>query len=238
MENFPSINTVRHRVFKKRQTVYKKKPCAYCGLTDSPREKGHVIPDCMYPSDTNSRIQRPTVPECSECKKIWQDAENLFRNVMVIAGTPNRAVMEQWEGPVKRSFHKSSGGKWAKALVDQMVAIENKVGPIYKIYPANNPEVMLVIRKIIRGLCHYHRIATAVSDNRVWADILKYQIPPSLKENMKWFQIGPELLEYAYEITNDKKLNIHSAWYLRFYEQREFVGFVSMSDDINNFLKA
>jgi hypothetical protein len=109
----------------------------------------------MYPSDTNSRIQRPTVPECSECKKIWQDAENQFRNVMVIAGTPNRAVMEQWEGPVKRSFNKPSGGKWSRALVEQMVAIENTEGPLYKIYPANNPEVMLVIRKIIRGQAQY-----------------------------------------------------------------------------------
>lgn len=158
-----------------------------------------------------------------------------FVTCMVIAGTPNRAAMEQWEGPVKRSFHKPSGGKWSKALVEQMVATENIEGPIYKIYPANNPEIMLVIRKIIRGLCHYHGIATAVSDKRVWADILKYQIPPYLKENMKWFHIGPELLEYAYEITNDKELNIHSAWYLRFYEQRKFVAFVVLSEDINNF---
>jgi hypothetical protein len=220
--------------------MYKMKPCAYCGLTDSPREKGHIIPVCMYPSDTDPRIQRRSVPECSECKKIWQDAENQFRNVMVIAGTPNSAVMEQWEGPLKRSFNKPSGRKWARALVEQMVALENTEGPLHKIYPANNPEVMLVIRKIIRGLCHYHGIATAVSDQRVWADIQKYQIPPYLKENMKWFHIGPKLLEYAYEFTNDRELNIHSAWYLRFYEEREFVSFIVLSEDIDidKFLKA
>ena len=97
---------------------------------------------------------------------------------------------------------------------------------------------MLVIRKIIRGLCHYHSIATSVSDKRVWADVLRYQIPPYLKENMKCFNVGTELLEYAYEITNDKKLNVHSSWYLRFYEQREFVAFVALSEDINNFQKA
>lgn len=218
--------------------MYKNQPCAYCGLKNSPREKGHVIPNCMYLSDTDPIIQRPTVPECSECKKIWQDAENQFRNVMVIAGTPNRAVMEQWEGPITRSFKKPSAGKWIKALVNQMVAIKNKEGPIYKIYPANDPEFMLVIRKIIRGFCHYHGIATAVSDKRVWADILKYQIPPYIKKKMKWFNIGSELLEYAYEITNDKELNIHSAWYLRFYEQREFVGCITISEDINNYKKA
>jgi hypothetical protein len=218
--------------------MYKKKPCAYCGSTDSPREKGHVIPDCMYPSDPHSRIQRPTVPECSECKKLWQDAENQFRNVMVVAGTPNSAVMEQWNGPVNRSFNKPSGGKWLKALVEQMVFTKTTVGPRYIIYPANDPQVMLVIRKIIRGLCHYHSIATTVSDKRVWADVLKYHIPSYLKQNMKWFHIGPKLLEYAYEMTNDKKHNIHSAWYLKFYEQREFVALVSLSDDIGDILNA
>jgi len=210
------------------------KPCAYCGLTDSPRERGHIIPDCMYPTDTKPNIQRRTVPECLECKKMWQDAENHFRNVMVIAGTPNKAVMEQWEGPIKRSFAKPSGRKWAKALVDQLVAINNIKGSLYKIYPANDPDVMLVIRKIIRGLCHHHRIATAINDKRVWADILRYPIPAYLKENMKWFNLGTNFFEYAYELTNDKDLNIHSSWYLRFYEQREFVGFVTMSENINS----
>ena len=218
--------------------MHKKKPCAYCGSTDTLREKGHVIPDCMYPSDTHPRVQRPTVPECLECKKLWQEAENQFRDVMVIAGTPNSAVMEQWDGPVKRSFNKPSGGKWLGALVEQMVVTKTTVGPRYIIYPANDPQVMLVIRKIIRGLCHYHGIATAVSDKRVWADVLKYHIPSYLKQNMKWFHVGPKLLEYAYEPTNDKELNIHSAWFLKFYEEREFVALVSLSDDIKDILNA
>lgn len=97
---------------------------------------------------------------------------------------------------------------------------------------------MLVIRKIIRGLCHHHKIETAISDKRVWADILKYPIPTYLKKNMKWFNLGTNFFKYAYELTNDKELNIHSSWYLRFYEQREFVGFVVMAEDINSILKA
>jgi hypothetical protein len=217
--------------------MHKMKPCAYCGSSDNPREKGHVIPDCMYPSYTNPQIQRRTVPECSECKKIWQDAENQFRNMMIIAGTPNKAAKEQWEGPVKRSFKKPSGEKWAKALINQMVSIKNTVDPMYMIYPANDPDVMLVIRKIIRGLCVYHKIATFINDKRVWADILRYQIPDYLKKNMNWFSLGPDFFEYAYEITNDSDLNIHSSWYLRFYEQREFVGIITMSKDIST-LKA
>jgi hypothetical protein len=97
---------------------------------------------------------------------------------------------------------------------------------------------MIVIKKIIRGLCDHHQIATAISDKRVWADILRYPIPANLKENMKWFNLGKKFFVYAYELTNDKELNIHSSWYLRFYEQREFVGFVTMSEDIDSVLEA
>ena len=88
------------------------------------------------------------------------------------------------------------------------------------------------------GQCHYHRIATAINDKRVWADILRYPIPAYLKENMEWFNLGTNFFEYAYELTNDKELNIHSSWYLRFYEQREFVGFVVISESIEAVLKA
>lgn len=209
----------------------KKQSCAYCGTTAIPREKGHIIPACMYPSDTDARIQRPTIPECAACKKIWQDAENQFRNIMVIAGTPNIAVMEQWEGPVRRSFDKPSGPRWLKDLVAQMVPVETTEGPRHKVYPANDPMVMLVVKKIIRGLCHYHGIATAVRDQRVWADVLRYPIPSNLRQNLNWSHVGPKFFEYGYEATNDKESNIHSAWCLKFYEQREFVAIVSLSED-------
>lgn len=209
----------------------KNRPCAYCGMTKYPREKGHVIPDCMYPSDTDLQIQRPTVPECTECKKIWQDAENQFRNILVIAGNPNQQVMEQWRGPVRRSFGKPGGIHWAMDIVKQLVPVDTNKGPRYMVYPGRDERVMLVIRKIVRGLCHYHRLGTAIRDQQVWADVLKYQIPEELKSNLRWFSLGLKFLEYGYEVTNDKDNNVHSAWYFKFYEEREFVALISLSKD-------
>ncbi len=139
----------------------KKRPCAYCGTTAIQREKGHVIPDCMYPTNTSSKIQRPTVPECAKCKTIWQEAENQFRNIMVIAGNLNTPATEQWEGPMRRSFDKKSGSHWRRDLVEQMVPIKTADGLRHAVYPAKDQRVMLVVRKIVRGLCHYHGIATA-----------------------------------------------------------------------------
>jgi hypothetical protein len=62
----------------------KHRPCAYCGTMEFQREKGHVVPDCVYPPSLDPRVQRITVPECSRCKAIWQDAETQFRNIMMI----------------------------------------------------------------------------------------------------------------------------------------------------------
>lgn len=74
----------------------KNRPCAYCGCTDVPREKGHVLPRFLYPTTTAATVQRITVPECQRCKMLWQDAEEPFANILTVAGEPNDAVIEQW----------------------------------------------------------------------------------------------------------------------------------------------
>src|SRR5688572_3398535 len=107
----------------------KHRPCAYCGTTSIPRERGHVIPFCMYPTSTDPTVQRITVPECASCKTIWQDDENHFRNIMVVAGDPNAAVVEQWTGPVRRSFSKPSGPRWMNDLLREMVPVQTPAGP-------------------------------------------------------------------------------------------------------------
>jgi hypothetical protein len=178
----------------------------------------------MYPTTGDLRIQRPTVPECVRCKTIWQDAENHFRNILVVAGDPNGAVWEQWEGPIRRSFQHPSGRRWATDIVEQMVPVTKHDGLRHMVYPARDPKVMLVVRKIIRGLFHYHKLGTAVAETHVWADVLKYLIPPDLKERLNWFHLGRDFVEYGFEATENPELNVRSAWYLRFYGQREFVG--------------
>lgn len=207
--------------------MYVNNPCAYCGKTKYSREKGHVIPQCMFPDDTEPRIQRPTVPECSECKKLWQKEENQFRNILVLAGDdPNSARREKWNGQIKRSFHKPSGHVWIKDLKDQMVPIKTENGNRHVIYPAKDPKVMVVIKKIIRGLCHYHKIEASISENRVWADVLKYRIPSALFKDMKSFDLGIKLLQYGYKVTMNNDPEINSYWYFKFYEKVEFIGIV------------
>ena len=208
----------------------KQGPCAYCGTTAFKREKGHVVPDCVYPPSLDPRVQRITVPECSRCKTIWQNAETQFRNIMMIAGEPNAHVRELWEGSVTRSFDKPSGPRWVADLIEQLVPVETEDGPRHKVYPGRDQRVMLVVRKIIRGLCHKERVATAVDDRRVWADVMVYSMPEQFRREMTWKQLGHEFFRYGFAVQNDSEFDIHSAWSLIFFGQREFIGVVSLSE--------
>ena len=208
----------------------KDQPCAYCGTTAFKRERGHVVPDCVYPPGFDPRVQRITVPECSQCKTIWQDAETQFRNILTIAGEPNDHVRELWEGPVTRSFDKPSGPRWLADLVEQLVPVETKDGHRHAVYPGRDPRVMLVVRKIVRGLCHKERVATAVDDRRVWADVMVYEIPEGFRRQMTWKERGNEFFRYGFAMLNDSEHDIHSAWSLTFFDQREFLGLVSLSE--------
>ena len=88
------------------------------------------------------------------------------------------------------------------------------------VYPARDERVMRVIRKIIRGLCHHHQIDSAVSDDRVWADVLKYQIPEELFDSVSLKHCEPDIVEYWYEFYD---ADGSSVWFLRFFERCSFV---------------
>jgi hypothetical protein len=210
----------------------KNRPCAYCGTTDTQfeRERGHVVPACVYPPSLDPRVQRITVPECSRCKEIWQDDETQFRNIMMLAGDPNAYVQELWDGPVTRSFQKPSGPRWVADLIKQLVPVETEGGPRHMVYPGRDERVMLVVRKIIRGLCHEEKVATAVDDRRVWADVMAYSIPEEFRRAMTWRQLDDKFFRYGFTVSNDPESDIHSAWSLTFFERREFIAVVSLSE--------
>jgi len=86
---------------------------------------------------------------------------------------------------------------------------------------------MRVVRKVIRGLCDYHRIMSPVSDRRVWADVLKYEVPQEFRDRMQYDHRDKDIVEYRYQVLDDPV--IHSAWLLTFFERCTFIGWVSTS---------
>jgi hypothetical protein len=210
----------------------KNRPCAYCGTAEFRRERGHVVPSCVYPPSLDPEIQRITVPECSECKKVWQDAKTQFRNMLMISGDANAHIRALWNGPVTRSFDKPSGRRWLADLVERFVPVETADGPRQRVYPGEDERVMLVVRKIIRGLCHHEDVATGVDDARVKAVVMVHVIPEEYRNQMTWREMGQGFFRYGFAVVNEPESGIHSAWSLTFFERTKFFGAVRLPESI------
>ena len=153
--------------------------CAYCGHGASTTD--HVIPRALYPpSRTASKVQRITVAACAACNEGWADDEPHFRNVLLVSGNPNPAVRELWEGKTLRSFTQVDGPKRVHDLATQIVPVKTPDGERHMIYPAKDERVLRIVRKVVRGLCHHHKLLSPVHDGQVMADIQRFLVPPEL----------------------------------------------------------
>ena len=162
------------------------KKCAYCGRVIIKGEREHVFPRCLYPeSKNNSKVQRITVLSCRDCNQSFADDEPHFRNMLSIAGDPNQARKEVWEEGVEPSFTKSDGYRRVNDLFSKMKPVKIRGTDRYVVYPGEDSRVLRVIRKIIRGLSDYHNIESAIPEDRVWCDILKYEVPSEILSQMK-----------------------------------------------------
>jgi hypothetical protein len=151
--------------------------CSYCGE--------HVFPRSLYPlSRSGSRVRRLTIPSCNECNRGWSDDEVHFRDVLVLAGEPNEARRELWETTIRRSFKEKDGMRRVRDLVEILHPIEIDGNNRQMVYPGQDDRVLRIVRKILHGLCHHHGVMSAVSEKRIWADILKYQIPKEFLSEM------------------------------------------------------
>jgi hypothetical protein len=141
--------------------------------------------------------------------------------VLLVAGEPNEAVNELWTTKAKRSFYKLDGQRRVAELLAQMRPVMIEDQQRWKIYPGKDERVVRVIRKIVRGLSHFHGVESAVQDDRVWADVLTYAIPDEWMSSVTFHQREPGIMRYWYEAYQDGKFS--SVWLLTFYERRTFI---------------
>ena len=71
------------------------------------------------------------------------------------------------------------------------------------VYPGKDKRVLRIVKKVIRGLSHYHEIQSAVSESQIWVDVLKYQVPDSFLSEMKYHHREEDIAEYRYTSLND-----------------------------------
>lgn len=205
------------------------KLCSYCGERPA-TDNEHVFPRNLYPaSKSGSKVQRLTIPSCNVCNKCWSDDEVHFRNVLAAAGEPSEARRELWETTICRSFKKEDGIRRVRDLAKIFHPVKNEGNDRQMVYPGQDERVLRIIKKIIRGLCHHHGVMSAVSEKRVWADILKYQVPDELLSEMDYGHREQDIAEYHYQIY--REYGIDSAWIITFFKRATFVGIVSASED-------
>jgi hypothetical protein len=176
-----------------------------------------------------SQVQRLTIPSCKECNNGWSDDEVHFRNVLALAGEPNEARHELWDTTILRSFKKKDGIRRMRDILEIMQPGKNDGNDRHKVYPGQDDRVLRVVKKIIRGLCHHHGIMSAVSEKRIWADILEYQIPQGFLLEMTHEHREKDIAKYRYQVLSE--YGIDSAWLITFFQRVTFVGMVSVSED-------
>ncbi len=191
-----------------------------------------MIPHELYPpSKSNSKIQRLTVPACEKCNNGWSDDEAHFRTLLTLAGEPNAAVRELWDGVVNRSLREKDGPRRLEDAWNQMRPIETSDGLRHKIYPASDERFLRVLRKIVRGL-HYHEREYHVSDDLVSVDILRTEIPSEFLDVMPVYHREPDIFKYQFEVFDAfEDIPMSSAWLLTFFETRKFTASVWKSPE-------
>ncbi len=194
----------------------RRQSCAYCG-ENQPDGKDHVIPRCLYPESMppGSGVQLVTVPVCRTCHVGFPD-ETQFRQVIAVAGQPNAAVRELWDGPIARSHRRTDGPKRVGDLFQLFRYEHSPGGRRAFIYPAQDPSVLGTTRKVIRGFCAHFDLEWAVPDENVLTDILQYEVPREFLETMRYFDCQADIFSCRYRPMHGV-LGIHSAWLLTFF---------------------
>jgi hypothetical protein len=210
----------------------KKNCCAYCGTTGVKLEREHVVPSSIYPpSKAGSKVQRLTVPACAGCNRGWSDDEAHFRNILSIAGEPNSAVRELWDGSIGRSFEKVDGRRRVADIWERMRSVKVGAAERHAVYPADDLRFLRVLRKIVRGLHYHHGLDFPVTDDMIEADILRYMVPPDILESMPPHHRESDIFEYRFEVFDESiDIPMKSAWLLTFFENRKFIAWVRRAE--------
>lgn len=169
--------------------------------------------------------KRITVPECDDCKAVWEDAEPHFKNTLLSIWNPDELPDDSRVQGMWRGFDEKDGKRRAKDLARQFRSIEIGTDTRTKIYPDDDPVFNLILRRIIRGLVHEHKLGTAISDDRVVCRVMRWLVPPAFEAEFTWHVIAEDFVRYAYSRPDEESM--HSFWQVQFSKHIVFSGFVA-----------
>jgi len=146
--------------------------------------------------------------------------------MVLAAADDNEYATAQWDGPISRAHRRPEDG-WQRMgeLLKWVVERDTPEGKEYVLHPADIEKVLLVARKMVRGLCHYHGLTTQVADHQVLAMQYDHSPPPGA-EAVEYNHV-PGVFRYSYFHQHLEPNAIHVSWLLTFYERISFIGLVS-----------
>ncbi len=150
------------------------KLCGYCGklIKNIGKDKEHVIPSCLYPKNYDfSNIKLITIPACRKCNNSFSDTEAHFRDVLTLISDPNNISRELFK-KVRKSLYKVDEKKRLTDILDVVVVKDGH----WIIYPAKDEKVIVILKKIIRGLCCFYDLLYPITEKQILVDFKKYII--------------------------------------------------------------
>lgn len=96
------------------------------------------------------------------------------------------------------------------------------------IYPGEDPRVIRIIKKIVRGLSHYHGVEDEVDDARIRADVLRYSVPDDLWSTGTFCKSGSDVFRYWFKSFDVDDKELSSLWILTFFDRRVFIAVVDV----------
>ncbi|MDZ7862411.1 hypothetical protein [Acidovorax sp.] len=121
-----------------------------------------------------------------------------------------------------RSFDQKDGYRRARELAGLFRAATVEGQSRTKIYPAEDEKFNLVLRRIVRGLSHHHGLATAVPDQFVQCEEMRYVVPPVFENEFSWHTIAQDFITYGFTALDDEKVKF--VWLIRFSKHIVFIG--------------
>ena len=210
-------------------------PCAYCGdkCSSNPRTKGHVLQKSLFPKSGFEKVQRITVPECISCKAIWEDSEDEFRSFIALAAADVSSFAEQqWDGPISRAHNrKEDGAQRMQGILSRIIEKQTSNGVEPRLMPHLSEKVNLTVRKMVRGLCHHHGLATNVQDHQVLTGM--HPNEPVSRSKRVVFDYLPGVFRYQYYALHRNNQSVHIHWLLTFYDHVSFLGMVSTKRNLD-----
>ena len=200
-----------------------KRLCAYCGVVQG-STRDHVISTALYPNDKPTKgvpqHQRITVPCCKQCNHGWSVDEAHARDVLLLSGPPNEAVHKVWHTKSKGSFQKPGGAQRLRELVQ---TFEVQPDGQWMVYPARDPRVLRVLRKIIRRLSYKHCLRSPLSDDEIWIAHRQFKIQDNFMIDFKSFSVDPSVIQYGFSsIIDPEFVGLETYWELTFFRRTPF----------------